>query len=93
MVENVKFLSGGISNLDNQPITPGNIYFALSDDKTYGYIVYDFLDKGEKNRLVMSAKAQIAGQVEHPLIIGDHVYDGSEEVVVPIYNGESGSNG
>ena len=49
MADNVRFLSGGIGNLDKQPITPGNIYFALSDDKTYGYIVYDFKDSNNSN--------------------------------------------
>lgn len=92
MADNVRFLSGGIGNLDKQPITPGNIYFALSDDKTYGYIVYDFKDSDNSNsRIVMSAKAKTAGQVEFPLVIGEHSYDGSERIEIPIYDGSSES--
>ena len=92
MADNVRFLSGGIGNLDKQPITPGNIYFALSDDKTYGYIVYDFKDSNNSNsRIVMSAKAKTAGQVEFPLVIGEHSYDGSERIEIPIYDGSSES--
>ena len=92
MADNVRFLSGGIGNLDKQPITPGNIYFALSDDKTYGYIVYDFKDSdNSNNRIVMSAKAKTAGQVEFPLVIGEHSYDGSERIEIPIYDGSSES--
>ena len=94
MADNVRFLSGGIGNLDKQPITPGNIYFALSDDKTYGYIVYDFKDSNNSNsRIVMSAKAKTAGQVEFPLVIGEHSYDGSERIEIPIYDGNCESDG
>lgn len=94
MADNVRFLSGGIGNLDKQPITPGNIYFALSDDKTYGYIVYDFKDSDNSNsRIVMSAKAKTAGQVEFPLVIGEHSYDGSERIEIPIYDGNCEADG
>lgn len=35
------------------------------------------------------ANSAIAQKVEHSLHIGDYTYDGSEEVTVPVYKGES----
>lgn len=84
MSNNVKFLSGGISSIDNVQIVPGQIIFALSDDKQYGYIAYDY---SATDRVVMSTRAIEAGKVSHKLTIGEIEYDGSKDVSVPVYDG------
>lgn len=61
----VKFLTGELPNLTKQncPIKPGNIYFAIDQEKKYGYLVYD-VDKN--TRLTMSTRAEIATRFENP---------------------------
>ena len=68
----VKFLTGELTNLTtkNCPIQPGNVYFAIDQQKNYGYLVYD-VDKN--TRLTMSTRAEIATRFEIPttLTIGN----------------------
>lgn len=68
----VKFLTGELTNLTtkNCPIQPGNVYFAIDQQKNYGYLVYD-VDKN--TRLTMSTRAEIATRFETPttLTIGN----------------------
>lgn len=66
----VKFLTGELPNLAKQDIKPGNIYFAIDQEKKYGYLVYDV---DGKTRLTMSTRAEIATRFENPttLTIGN----------------------
>lgn len=59
----VKFLTGELPNLAKQDIKPGNIYFAIDQEKKYGYLVYDV---DGKTRLTMSTRAEIATRFENP---------------------------
>lgn len=66
----VKFLTGELTNLTKRQIQPGNVYFAIDQQKNYGYLVYD-VDKN--TRLTMSTRAEIATRFETPttLTIGN----------------------
>lgn len=66
----VKFLTGELPNLTKRPINAGNVYFAIDQEKKYGYLVYDV---DGTTRLTMSTRAEIATRFENPttLTIGN----------------------
>jgi len=94
MSNNVKFFTGSISKLQEKnadgtpvvPIVPGQVYFAMADDNSYGYIVYDV---SATERVVMSSRAEEAQQTVGTLTIGDYTYNGSSDVNVPVYDGSA----
>ncbi len=59
----VKFLTGELPNLTKRPINAGNVYFAIDQEKKYGYLVYDV---DGTTRLTMSTRAEIATRFENP---------------------------
>ena len=82
----VKFLSGQEKNLPLE-INDGSVYFAITDDDSQTGRIY--FDKDGIRYAMSSPSSEIAKKVEHTLTIGEYKYNGSEDVEVPVYNGET----
>lgn len=91
---NIRFLTGSLENLKAKnadgtpkiPIVAGTVYFAISEDKDYGYLVYDVTDT---ERVVMNTKSEEAQKLTHTLTIGETIFDGTKDVVIPMYKGSA----
>lgn len=81
----VKFLTGKEENLPLE-ISDGSVYFAITDEEENKGLIY--FDNNGSRYLMSSPSSDVAKKVEHTLTIGDFKYNGSEDVTVPIYNGE-----
>lgn len=72
----ISFKRGMSTNLDKEPLSDGQLYFTVDEGKIY----LDYQDEGDLKR-----KAFYSGV----LTIGDYSFDGTENVDIPVYDGET----
>lgn len=72
---NVRFKRGKKETIEQQPLEDGTLSFSVDDGKIH----LDYVENGELKR-----KTFYSGK----LTFGPHMYDGSEDVNVDIYDGE-----